>query len=157
MRDYLKNKSVLDSIVVCLLGIALAVYSLVSFYTAAVKTEWILSPYLFPLLLSVFAVLLSVSLFAEGFHEVKTAREAQGEQPAAAPLAIKKVLVVTLLGIAYYFLITVIHFIPASMVFLAALIWYMGERKYWKIAAIAIAMPLVLYVLFAMLLNVRLP
>lgn len=157
MRDYLKNKSVLDSIVVCLLGIALAVYSLVSFYTATVKTEWILSPYLFPLLLSVFAVLLAVSLLAEGCHEVKCAREAQGEKTADAPLAIKKVAVVTLLGIAYYVLISMIHFIPASMLFLAALIWYLGERKYWKIALVAIVMPLVLYVLFAMLLNVRLP
>lgn len=157
MRDYWKNKNVQDSVVVLLLGVALAVYSLVSFYTATVQTAWIMSPYLFPLLLAVFAVLLSVSLFAEGSHEVKEARQAAEPPAKAAPLAVKKVLFVVALGVIYYLLISVIHFVPASVLFLAALIWYLGERKYIKIALISVIMPLVLYVLFAKLLNVRLP
>ena len=156
MHDYLKNKNVQDSIVVLLLGLALGVYSLISFYTATVQTRWIMSPYLFPLLLSAFAILLSVSLFGEGRYEVSRARA--GVVPAkTSRLMLRKVLVVVLMGIAYYVLISLIHFIPASVIFLAALIWYLGERRWWMIAVIAIVMPLVLYALFALGLSVRLP
>lgn len=157
MRDYIKNKSVLDSIIVLGLGIALGAYSLISFYTATVKTAWIMSPYLFPLLLAVFAVLLSISLFAEGSYEVRKQRQAGGEKAAPASINTVKVIVVTLFGVAYYLLISWIHFIPASVLFLAALIWYMGERKWWKIALVAAIMPFILYFLFAVLLHVRLP
>ena len=156
MREYLKNKNVQESVVVFLLGVALGAYSLISFYTARVQTKWIMSPYLFPLLLSAFAVLLSVSLFAEGRYEVS--RDRDGETPAkSAPLSYKNVLIVVLMGVAYYVLISLIHFIPASMVFLAAMIWFLGERRWWMIAAVAIAMPLILYALFGLGLNVRLP
>ena len=63
MRDHLKNKSIQDSIAVFLLGLALGIYSLIRFRSAAVQTRWILSPYLFPLLLSVFAIA-ATTLFA---------------------------------------------------------------------------------------------
>ncbi len=156
MREYLKNKTVQESIAVFLLGLALGAYSLISFYTARVQTKWIMSPYLFPLLLSVFAILLSVSLFGEGRFEVNQAREG-AEQAKPAPLKLKNVLIVVLMGVAYYVLISLIHFIPASMIFLAAMIWFLGERRWWMIAAVAVAMPLVLYALFALGLSVRLP
>ncbi|MBO6039952.1 MAG: tripartite tricarboxylate transporter TctB family protein [Oscillospiraceae bacterium] len=156
MRDYLKNKNVQESIVVFLLGLALGAYSLISFHTARVQTRWIMSPYLFPLLLSVFAVLLSVSLFGEGRFEVGEARRG-AEQTKPAKLKLKNVLVVVLMGVAYYVLISLIHFIPASMVFLAAMIWFLGERRWWMIALVAVLMPLVLYALFALGLSVRLP
>ena len=156
MREYLKNKNVQESIVVFLLGLALGAYSLISFYTARVQTKWIMSPYLFPLLLSVFAVLLSVSLFGEGRYEVSEARRG-AEQAKPAKLKLLNVLVVVLMGVAYYVLISLIHFIPASMIFLAAMIWFLGERRWWMIAAVAVVMPLVLYALFALGLSVRLP
>ena len=156
MRDYLKNKNVQESIVVFLLGLALGAYSLISFHTARVQTRWIMSPYLFPLLLSVFAVLLSVSLFGEGRFEVGEARRG-AEQTKPAKLKLKNVLVVVLMGVAYYVLISLIHFIPASMVFLAAMIWFLGERRWWMITLVAVLMPLVLYALFALGLSVRLP
>ena len=156
MHDYLKNKNVQDSIVVFLLGLALGAYSLISFYTAAVQTRWIMSPYLFPLLLSVFAILLSVSLFGEGRYELSRARA--GVVPAKpARFMPGKVLAVVLMSVAYYVLISLIHFIPASVIFLAALICCLGERRRWMIAAVAIGMPLILYALFALGLSVRLP
>ena len=156
MHDILKNKNVQDSIAVFLLGMALGAYSLIGFSTAAVKTRWIMSPYLFPLLLSAFALLLAFSLFGEGRYEVKHARG--GKTPVkTAALKRKNVLAVVLLGIAYVVLIPLIHFIPASILFLAALIRFMGERRWWMLAAVAIVMPLVLYALFGLGLGVRLP
>ena len=62
-----------------------------------------------------------------------------------------------LLCIAYAALLPHLGFIFASMLFLAALIWFLGERKIWLLAAISVVMPLLLYVIFGVLLSVRLP
>ena len=50
MSERLKNQKFQEGLVILLLGIALGAYSLYMFRTAAVKTSWIMSPYLFPLL-----------------------------------------------------------------------------------------------------------
>ena len=158
MHEYLKNKSVQDSIVALALGIALGVYSLYSFQTTAVHTEWIMSPYLFPLLLATFAVAIAFSLFMEGRYEVVSMREQEeGSNVSVPKMDTKKLLCVIGLGIVYVLLINFITFIPASMLYLAAMIWLLGERRIWMIAAISVGMPLLLYVIFAVLLNVRLP
>jgi hypothetical protein len=158
LHEYLKNKSVQDSIVALALGIALGVYSLYSYQSAVVRTDWIMSPYLFPLLLATFAVAIAFSLFMEGRFEVVTAREKEGKTDVSvARMDIKKLLCVIGLGIAYVILINFITFIPASVLYLAAMIWLLGERRIWMVAAISVGMPLLLYVLFAVLLNVRLP
>jgi len=158
LHEYLKNKSVQDSIVALALGIALGVYSLYSYHSAVVQTAWIMSPYLFPLLLATFAVAIAFSLFMEGRYQVVSAREKEGEaEVPAAKMDIKKLLCVIGLGIAYVVLINYITFVPATVLYLAAMIWLLGERRIWMIAAISVGMPILLYVLFAVLLNVRLP
>ena len=148
MRDHLKNKSIQDSIAVFLLGLALGIYSLIRFRSAAVQTRWILSP--------VFAILLSLSLFGEGLGERGRACE-DAAQAKPAPRKLRNVLIVVLMGAAYCALISLIRFLPASMLFLAAMIWFLGERRPWMIAAVSIVMPLVLYALFGLGLGVRLP
>lgn len=156
MRDHLNNQNVPDSLVVLLLGLALGVYSLVGFFTAPVHTAWILSPYLFPLLLAVFAVLLSAALFAEGRSEAEKSRaEAAAAKHAARGL--KQLLAVALTGILYCALLAPLGFIPSTVLFLAALLWLLGERRRWMIAAVALLTPLVLYALFGLALGVRLP
>jgi hypothetical protein len=67
------------------------------------------------------------------------------------------VLIVVLMSAANCALISLIRFLPASMLFLAAMIWFLGERRPWMIAAVSIVMPLVLYALFGLGLGVRLP
>lgn len=156
MRDDLNNQKVQDSIVVLLLGLALGAYSLIGFFTAAVQTKWIMSPYLFPLLLSAFAVLLAAALFGEGHREARLTRA--GETPAKpAALKMKNALAVVLLGMVYAALLPLIRFIPATLLFLAALMWLMGEHRPWMIAAVALLVPLALYALFGLGLGVRLP
>ena len=59
--------------------------------------------------------------------------------------------------IAYLFLMQLITFIPATILLLAFLIWLMGERRIHVIVLVSIVTPGVLYVLFSILLNVRLP
>lgn len=153
MSEQLKNQKFREGLVILLLGIALGVYSLYQFYTAAVKTSWIMSPYLFPLLLSAFTVLVSLSLLLEAVHELRAAAKEDGK----GKMSLKNVAVVMLLCIAYAVLLPHLGFIFASMLFLAALIWFLGERKIWLLAAISVVMPLLLYVIFGVLLSVRLP
>ena len=153
MSQHLKNQKFQEGLVVLLLGIALGVYSLYKFYTAAVKTTWIMSPYLFPLLLAAFTVLVSISLLLEAVHEIRAGAESGGK----GRLNLKNVAVVMLLCIAYAALLPRLGFTVASMLFLAALIWFLGERKIWLLAAISVVMPLLLYVIFGVLLSVRLP
>ena len=174
MKKYLKNKNVQDAIVVGGLGIALMIYSLYMFNHAKVKVDWSMSPDLFPLLLSVMTLLMTFSLFMDGRYEV-TCQDKESEGKAEASIAdftddstvadkskegrknLLKAGAVVLFRIGYMFLVDLVHFIPATMVFLAVLIWFLGERKWWKIALISILIPLMLYAIFALGLNVRLP
>ena len=65
--------------------------------------------------------------------------------------------VLVLLTAAYLALMGLISFIPATALYLAALIRLLGERRWGLIAAVAVLTPLALYALFALGLNVRLP
>ncbi len=153
MRELIKNKTLRESLALLALGLALGAYSLIGFRTAAVQTKWALSPYLFPLLLSVLALILAAALFAEGRRE-----RAAGEAPAAAaPRAKKTVWIVLAAAIFYDALLPLIRFIPATALFLAALTWLLGERRRWMIAAVALVTPLLLYALFGLALGLRLP
>ena len=156
MRDYIKNKSVQDSVVVLGLGLALGIFSIYSFFHSKVKAEWIMSPYLFPMLIALFAIAMAYCLFMEGKHQVDAER-------AGAPVAnrdsikLKSVVIVVGLSVIYYVLMRVITFIPATVLFLAALMWFMGERRWKVLVPVAVLAPLVIYALFALGLNVRLP
>lgn len=149
---YLKHPKIQEGILVLSLGAALGIYSLYSFFTATVKTQWIMSPYLFPLLLAAFAVLISLSLILEGVHDC-----AAGENTATSSLALKPICIVLLLCILYAALLPRLSFIPATMLFLAAFIRYLGEKRVWLIALIAVIMPVLLYLIFGVGLSVRLP
>ena len=156
MRDYIKNKSVQDSIVVLGLGLALGIFSIYSFFHSKVKAEWIMSPYLFPMLIAVFAIAMAYCLFMEGKHQVDAERAGT---PAVKgdSIKLKSVVIVVGLSILYYVLMRVITFIPATVLFLAALMWFMGERRWKILVLVAVLAPLVIYALFALGLNVRLP
>ena len=151
MSERLKNQKFQEGLVILLLGIALGGYSLYMFCTAAVKTSWIMSPYLFPLLLSVFTILVSLSLLLEAIHEMRTTA-GNGRK-----MKLKSVAAAMLLCIAYAALLPHLGFILTSMLFLAAFIRFLGERRIWLVGVISLVMPLLLYGIFGVLLSVRLP
>lgn len=173
MKKYLKNKNIQDAIVVLGLGIALLIYSLYMQSHARVRTDWSMSPYLFPLLLASLTILMSFSLFADGRYEIRhsdkkeeekgvslsdfTDDSAEADKSKEGRKNLLKAGAVVLFSVAYMYLVNLVHFIPATIVFLAALIWFLGEKKWWKIALIAVLMPLALYAIFALGLSVRLP
>jgi hypothetical protein len=147
-----KNKNIQDSIVFFIAGAALLCYSLVQHGDSGM--EWKLSPYLFSLLISVFLILLSFSLFHEGLKELK---QAAREGPREAAWAWKNVLAVALFSLAYYLVMHVIPFIPATVVFLGGLIFFLGERRWHFIAITALVSSLAIYGIFGVALGVRLP
>ena len=149
MREKRKNKTLRDGVAVLILALALGARSLIGFFTAKVRSAWILSPWLFPVLLALLALPLSVALIREG------CRELPDETPSASRLG--KPALIVLLSVVYLLLMGLIGFLPATALFLAALLWLLGERRWWSIAAVAVLTPLVLYAIFALGLNVRLP
>jgi len=156
LRDHLNNKTVREGLAVLTAGLALGVYSIISFRRSAVQTAWILSPWLFPMLLAVFAAALGAALLGGGCRETAARRD---EKSADAPDGRRalRVLAAALLVAAYCALLPLLRFLPATALFLAGMMLFLGERRWWVIAAVAVAAPLVLYALFALFLGVRLP
>lgn len=154
MRGGLKNKTIQDGAAVLLAGLALGVYSLVSFRRAAVQTAWILSPWLFPMLLAVLAVLAGAALLFAGW---RAAAADSAEAPAEKGRGLPRALTVALSAAAYVALLPALRFVPATALFLGAMMVFLGERRWLTIAAVALAAPLLLYALFALGLGVRLP
>lgn len=157
MRNYWNNKNVQDSTIVLLLGLTLGIFSVYSFFHSPVKAEWILSPYLFPILIALFAIVLGFCLFLEGKHQVDRETAAGVLVPGDKPIQRGKVMWVVAMSISYYFLLPTLTFIPATAVFLFTLMSFMGERR-WKVRlSLAVVTPLALYAIFTSGLNVRLP
>ena len=61
------------------------------------------------------------------------------------------------MAIVYEVLMNIIGYIPATVVFLVAMIRFFGEKRWWLIVVIAVATSLIIYLLFGVLLNVRFP
>lgn len=156
MRNYVKNKSVQDSIAVLGLGLALGIFSVYSFFNSKVKAAWIMSPYLFPMLIAIFTIGLAYCLFMEGKHQVD-AEKAGAPAAKADPIKLKNVVAVVAISVVYYILMRFITFIPATVLFLAALMWFMDERRWKVLIPVAALAPLVIYAIFAWGLSVRLP
>ena len=121
MREHLKNKSIQDGAALLLGGLALGVYCLIRRADPAARRELLLSPWLVPLLRAAFAVLLGLSLLAEG------RRGLRGEN-APAPHDRGRMAVVLLSGLAYAALLPLLHFVPATALYLAAAMLLLGER-----------------------------
>jgi hypothetical protein len=48
-------------------------------------------------------------------------------------------------------------FVPAAIVFIAIVQYSLGERKKWFIAVNSVIVPIIMYIIFAMLFRVPLP
>ena len=80
-KSLLKIRSFQDGIFVGLCSAGLLGYSLYHHHFDRNTSEWKLSPFLFPVLISVFGLLLTISLIADARREQKTAEDA-GAKPA---------------------------------------------------------------------------
>ena len=148
-----------EAVFIAACSLLLLLYSLYHHHFDRNVTEWKTSPFLFPVLTAVFGILLSAALFSEARRERKRGAEQAGggEEACTAGIGIKKVLLFICISVCYDILLPVLHFLPATVLYLAVLFFLLGERKVWKICASSAAGAAAVYLLFGVLLNVRLP
>ncbi|MCR5825425.1 MAG: tripartite tricarboxylate transporter TctB family protein [Oscillospiraceae bacterium] len=156
-KSLLRNSNCQDSIFVGLCSVALLAYSLYHHANDRNTGEWKTSPYLFPVLISVFGLLLAVSLMADALHDLHSVQETANAVEGGAKHNLVGALVFIAASVAYYLLMPLLHFIPATIVFLGGLFVYLGERKWWKILLLSVITTGAVYALFGLGLNVRLP
>ncbi len=154
IKPLLSNGSFQESLVAGACSLALLTYSLYHHYFDRNTSEWKMSPYLFPTLISVFGFLLALSLLSDALHEVRGARKTETETRGKNPVG---VLVFAGASILYSVLLPIVHFIPATVLYLLGLFLYLGERKWWKLALLSVSAAGVVYALFGLGLHVRLP
>lgn len=151
VKKYFINNNIQDGIFSFILSIFLMFYGLINHYSLN-KAEWKTSPYLFPILVSVIMIFLSFSLLNYGKKEMKAEN-----RNIKASIKMKDITITVVSSIAYYRIMTFIGFIPATILFLAFMFLYFGERRIWYVAFITMVCSFGIYGLFAILLNVMLP
>jgi hypothetical protein len=129
-----------------LLSCCLIVYSLVSHAQAHI--EWKQSPYLFPLLIALFLLPLSLSIIKQGLGACEHVDGKFQDKPTLIMIAATALY----LGIMGY-----VGFLFSTSLFLLFIMRYLGEKRLVVIISLAVLFPVVLYLLFGMLLHVMLP
>lgn len=154
-RSLLRVPTFQDAVFVGVCSAGLLSYSLYHHYFDKNTSEWKTSPFLFPTLIAVFGLLLTLSLVADALRELRAGEGAGTKSGSGKNLV--GVLVLIGAAVVYYFLLPLLHFIPATILFLTGLFLYLGERKWWKIALLSVITTVAIYALFGMMLNVRFP
>lgn len=137
----------IEGFVFLLLSISAIVYSLVEHHLA--KVVWQQSPYLFPLLVAVFLLPLSLSL-------LRSAGKEKGEVTPVLFL-VRDTAVVTLATLVYVMVMPYLTFLVSTTLFLFGLFFYLGERRYLLIGLLSVGFTSLMYLLFGKLLHVMLP
>lgn len=135
------------------LGIILLGYSLYHHFN--IQISWGLSPYLFPALIGSFLIVLAIILFVNAFYQSN-----QSLKELTTPkkcLNIQKLIVTLVMIFLYYIGIIWMGFILSSIIFLAGMLWLLGEKRQWLILVLSIVVSFILYGLFHNLLHVMLP
>ncbi|NCB01426.1 MAG: tripartite tricarboxylate transporter TctB family protein [Spirochaetia bacterium] len=143
------NKHATEGILFTSFGVFLLIYSLFNHYQ--MKTQWKLSPYLFPVLIAVIFIITSVSLFFKGKSEAPVSRDRIDKK------GLKSVVIFTSLVFLYYILLPLVGFIITNIIMLSLFFVVLKLRSWWKVASLSVGITVVLYVVFQTLLHVRLP
>lgn len=109
----------------------------------------------FPKLLGVLMLGLSVWLY---FEKADAAPTEKDEEDLPQGWARWQSVVITSLAIALYAgLLAPLGFVLSSFLLTAGLIWFYGYRRHLTTAAVALAVPLVLYLAMTRFMNIHLP
>ena len=146
-----KNKKInpvlIEGIVLCALSVLGIIFSIICHY--GFKVEWKLSPYLFPLFISIMLCILSISLILSSFSGLKEAKREKGD---------RKTFLLFLLECAIYLIVLrYLGFLISTMLLLCAIVQLLGEKSWWKIILISVVTSLIIYFLFGVYLGVMLP
>ncbi len=140
-----------ESLVFGTLGVSLFVYSLYAHYQEEVA--WKLSPYLFPIFIAFFLVLVAVAMMIQG-------KRKGGEQSASGEGSTglsKRVFGFTSLVVIYYILMPLLGFLVTDTLMLMLFFLFLGVRPWWKALLFSGTLTYLIYAVFQLLLHVRLP
>ena len=117
-----KNKKInpvlIEVIVLCALSVLGIIFSIICHY--GFKVEWKLSPYLFPLFISIMLCMLSISLILSSFSGIKEAKREKGD---------RKTFLLFLLECAIYLIVLkYLGFLISTMLLLGAIVHLLGEK-----------------------------
>lgn len=146
-KSILKNKNLMEGIIIALLSIFFIIESLKLYG----NESWALSPALFPLIITVSTLLLSIFLIFKGLKEKSIDTQSSKKE------AYKKISFIIIISFLYLFALPRIHFLFSSIIYLFLFLLVLGERKWWVLGSISILTPLLIQFLFGNLLNVLLP
>ena len=130
---------------ISLFGVVMSFISHSSF-----NVEWKLSPYLFPLIISFFLLILSFSIVSQGLKD-------SCEKKEKGKVDIKSLIIFSIVSAGYLLVFIFLGFIISTIILLVLLMLLLGERRWWFIALVSVISSLVIYVLFAKYLSVMLP
>jgi hypothetical protein len=151
------NGEIIESIIFTILGL----FIMISALNMNTYGSWALAPGLFPLIISILLLLLSLSLFLQGVKKNKKETEGTGEKKKEKTEEDKinwiGVLFVFGFSLLYCFTLPIIHFIPASLIYLAVMMFFLKEKRWWLVGIITAATTFGLYYFFGILLKVILP
>ena len=131
--------------VVSVLGISMSFISHKDF-----NVEWKLSPYLFPLIISFFLLILSISIIMQGLKD-------ESEKKEKGKIDIRSLLIFGLVCILYLLVFNFLGFVLSTIILLVLLMMLLGERRWWFILLVSVISSLIIYLLFAKYLSVMLP
>ena len=122
-----------------------------------------LSPDFCPRIIAFGAILSSVFLLVENTLIKPPVAEADEEADAAAQYKLATlpgtlrtvILIVALFG--FYFSLTFLGVVVASIVLICAMMLFFGERKFWLVAILGIGTPVLLYLFFRYVASVPIP
>ena len=112
------------------------------------NVEWKLSPYLFPLLISMFLLVLSITLMLQRDEGVKK-EKGKGSW--------KTLLLFAVACVGYILVFSFLGFIISTILLLLAVMMILGEKRWWFILSVSVISSVVVYLLFAKYLSVMLP
>jgi len=165
------NSNIYEGVFFMIIGISLIIYSLTS-YSNSFNKDWSQSPYAFPMLVAIFICLLSLSLLLQGFNQSKLSES--NKQGSYKKPNIKGVFVILAMSAIYYAALSLVSmpmftltiaslaisistFEVATIIFLFALLFYLGVRKKMVLVSVPILTTILLSIAFRTLLNVLLP
>lgn len=168
------NSLIIEGIIFCGSGLGLLSYSLMS-YQKAFNKSWAQSPYLFPMIVAIAMIGLSIWVMGEGIAKLKekTAGEKADRKQNSGSQLRGVVIALVICGLYYLALSTLkIPYITigilafqytfstfeiVTVVFLAAMMIFMGVRKPLILTLVPFGTTLFLSIAFRTLLHVLLP
>jgi len=150
----LSSHSFQEAIVFLVLSVWLSVYSYVKHYSG-LKYDWKMSPYLFPILISLFLLVLSLALLYQAIRDYR--RSADSQKGEAVYFNTFNFFTTIALVVAYYIALKFIPFVIATTVLLVLMLILFKEKRWWVILLVSVLTTGLVYLLFGVGLHVNLP